>query len=96
MLRLFLLYFVPTCIYLWCIVEASMTRNPSLLPRYAWVFLTLLLPGVGSLLWLVFGRVRRQRALGPDDDPRFLRSIDDEVWRRRLRDWRRRDRPEES
>lgn len=90
----FLFIFVLVCIWLYFIVEASMTHNPSVLPRYAWVLLTLFLPGVGTLLWIFFGRVRRRRSPAPDDDPRFLRSIDDEMWRRRLREWRNRNRPE--
>lgn len=76
-------------IYLYAIVEAAQTRNPNVLPRYAWVLLTLLLPGVGTVLWFFAGR-RQYRAAAPDDDPRFLRKLDDEVWKRRLRDWRNR------
>lgn len=91
-----LLVIALVAIWLYFIVEASMTRHPNVLPRYAWVLITLLLPGVGTALWFFFGRVRRRRALGPDDDARFLRSLDDEVWRRRLRDWRNRNRPEET
>lgn len=82
-------FFVLVAVWLYFIVEASLTRNPNMLPRYAWVLLTMLLPGVGTLLWYVFGR-RRQRTRAPDDDMRFLRSLDDEVWKRRLRDWRNR------
>lgn len=92
----FLLIFALVCTWLYFIVEASMTRNPSVLPRYAWVLLNLLLPGVGTLLWIAFGRQRRGRSLAPDDDPRFLRSLDDEMWRKRLRDWRNRNRPEDN
>jgi len=91
----FLPAFVLACIWLYFIVEASMTRNPSVLPRYAWVLITIFLPGVGTLLWIAFGRQRRGRSLAPDDDIRFLRSLDDEMWRRRLRDWRNRKRPED-
>lgn len=90
----FAFFFALVCTWLYFIVEAAMTRNPSVLPRYAWVLLTIFLPGVGTLLWIAFGRVRRGRALAPDDDARFLRSLDDELWRKRLRDWRNRNRPE--
>lgn len=91
----FILLFALVCAWLYFIVEASMTRNPNVLPRYAWVLLTLFLPGVGTLLWIVFGRHRRGPSPAPDDDIRFLRSLDDEMWRRRLRDWRNRKRPED-
>lgn len=90
MIRVIVFYFIPACIYLYAVVEAALTRNPNVLPRYAWVLVTLLLPGVGTLLWLLAGRRRRARSLGPDDDTRFLRSLDEEVWKRRLRDWRNR------
>ena len=90
MIRVFLLYFIPLCIWLYFLVEAALTRNPNLLPRYAWVLLSLLLPGIGMILWVLIGRQRRPRSSAPDDDPRFLRSLDDEMWRRRLRDWRNR------
>ena len=89
-IRILFMYFLPACIWLYFFVEASMTKNPSVLPRYAWALLTLLLPGVGTLLWIAFGRKRRARGLAPDDDPKFLRAIDDEVWRKRLREWRNR------
>ena len=91
LMRILLIY-LAVFAWLYCIVEASLTRNPNLLPRYAWVLLTLLLPGVGSLLWFFFGRHRRRnsRSLAPDDDARFLRSLDDDLWRKRLRDWRNR------
>lgn len=89
-IRVLLLYFIPACIWLYAVVEASLTRNPSVLPRYAWVLLTILLPGAGTLLWFVFGRRRRSRSSAPDDDARFLRSIDEELWKKRLRDWRNR------
>lgn len=88
MLRV-VLYLAVFFVYLYAVVEASQTRSPSVLPRYAWVLLTLLLPGVGTVLWFFFGR-RRLRTAGPDDDPRFLRKLDDEVWKRKLRDWRNR------
>lgn len=74
-------------VYLYAVLEAAQTRSPNVLPRYAWVLLTLLLPGVGTLLWFFVGR-RQYRSTAPDDDPRFLRKLDDEVWRRKLREWR--------
>lgn len=96
MIRILFLYFIPACIWLYFVVEAAMTRNPRLLPRYAWVLLTMFAPGFGTLLWLFFGRTRRRptRSSAPDDDPRFLRKLDDEVWRKRMRE--RRNRKEED
>jgi len=54
------------------------------LPKWAW-FLLVLVPVFGPLLWLFFGsaqqgrpptaRPRRDGAMGPDDDPDFLRGL---------------------
>ena len=76
-------------IYLYAVIEVAQTRGPNVLLRYAWVLLTLMLPGLGTLLWFFFGK-RKYRTSAPDDDPRFLRRLDDEVWKRKLRDWRNR------
>lgn len=55
------------------------------LPRGVWLFVVLLVPVIGSLLWLFVGRGRRGAALGrigrsvaPDDDLDFLKGLDRE------------------
>ncbi|HET9654982.1 MAG TPA: PLD nuclease N-terminal domain-containing protein [Kineosporiaceae bacterium] len=52
------------------------------LPRPIWLIITLI-PLVGGLLWLTFGRpaagppvTRPARVIAPDDDPDFLQSLD--------------------
>jgi len=61
------------------------------LPKIVWVFVILLFPVVGPIAWLVAGRPARpgggtppwgprqqhprQRPLGPDDDPDFLKGL---------------------
>jgi hypothetical protein len=62
------------------------------LPRIAWVFIILLFPPVGPIVWFVAGRPAKVTApadvlapggrtvVAPDDDPEFLREVD----RRRL------------
>ncbi|MFY1690554.1 PLD nuclease N-terminal domain-containing protein [Plantactinospora sp. WMMB782] len=68
------------------------------LPRFAWVLIILFFPLVGSIAWFVAGRParperpgaagrpsagrERPQPLAPDDDPEFLRSLDDEQSRR--------------
>jgi hypothetical protein len=46
------------------------------MPKWAW-FLLVLVPVAGPLLWLFLGSTpgRRPGALGPDDDPDFLRGL---------------------
>lgn len=58
------------------------------LPKFLWVLICLLVPGIGGLLYLVVGRPingapndsgsagRGQfRTVAPDDDPEFLRNL---------------------
>jgi hypothetical protein len=55
------------------------------LPRWVWIFVVILVPVIGPLLWLFVGRGRKRapvgrmpRASAPDDDPEFLRGLDRE------------------
>ncbi len=60
------------------------------LPRIVWVLIILFFPLVGSIAWFVAGRPlpatgtpvggvqRNRRPLAPDDDPEFLRSLDEQ------------------
>lgn len=52
------------------------------LPKVAWVFVVLLFPVVGGVLWFLIGRGRKRsgrgpvyRTIGPDDDPEFLGKL---------------------
>lgn len=84
--------------WLYCLFDVITTpeQDARNLPKMLWVLITVLLPGIGGLLWLLVGRpiseqTARRRAAGPnrprpsdprgpDDDPDFLRDLD-----RRLR-----------
>jgi len=63
------------------------------LPRWVWVFVIVLVPLIGPLLWLLVGRGRGAspvgrsfRTVAPDDDPEFLRTLNqDKATRDRLR-----------
>jgi hypothetical protein len=53
------------------------------LPRPAWLLIGLLLPLVGSIAYLIYGRewstlsrLSRRRVVAPDDDLEFLRQLD--------------------
>lgn len=74
-------------------------------PKWAWIVLIVLVPWVGPLTWLFAGKDRsgsdperkpgpRSGPLAPDDDPDFLRRLDEDIRRER----RERDRrpPEED
>ncbi len=53
------------------------------LRRFGWALVVVLLPFVGAVAWLAFGRPARSRGsagsrrgrLGPDDDPEFLEDL---------------------
>lgn len=67
-------------------------------PRTAWLVIVLV-PVIGAALWFGVGRPRRsrdmydapriislkpnQRPAAPDDDPSFLRRLDEEAWRKK-------------
>ncbi|MFI8102170.1 PLD nuclease N-terminal domain-containing protein [Streptomyces sp. NPDC086023] len=63
------------------------------LPKVVWVIIILLFSIVGPVVWLVAGKKRvasggfgagggRQRWVAPDDNPDFLKSLDEEKKRR--------------
>jgi hypothetical protein len=60
-----------------CALQPS-TRHRGV-SKGAWVAITILLPVVGGILWLVVGRGRRAASpavrRAPDDDPQFLSTI---------------------
>ena len=47
-------------LWVFCVVDVVLSAESEVrnLPKLAWVFIVLLLPDVGSLLWLIFGRPR--------------------------------------
>lgn len=52
------------------------------LPRWVWIFVIVLVPLIGPLLWLFVGRGlrgagagRMPRSVAPDDDPDFLKGL---------------------
>lgn len=71
------------------------------LPKALWLLIVTLIPLLGGLLWVLAGRprqaggglIRRRRPIAPDDDPNFLKALDDEAWRRRMQR-RREQRPD--
>ena len=72
-------------------------------PKWAWIVLIVLIPWVGPLTWLFVGKERnlgggpprRQGPLAPDEDPDFLRRLDEDI-RRERRERRERDQGEDG
>ena len=60
----------------------------------------MLIPLLGGLFWLALGRVwpspgsrfgRNRAPMAPDDDPKFLKQLSDDVWVQKMQ--KRRDEP---
>lgn len=87
-------------VIIYSLIECAQTEKYKVrsLPKGAWILLILLLPVIGAVLWLFFGRPKReepgnqpQRGRGPDDDPQFLRNLEErrrqQEHERRLQEW---------
>jgi len=78
---LFALSVVGFVVWVYTLVDCIRTDESRVrgLPKIAWVFVIILLPLVGSVLWFLIGKERRTRTgprtmttRAPDDDPAFL------------------------
>jgi hypothetical protein len=79
-------------------IECVQTPVPRLLPRWLWCVVIVVVPVLGPAAWFLTGRVPRTSGgagpavrrgpSAPDDDPTFLRHLDDEAWQRKARERR--------
>ena len=88
-------------LWIYCIFDVissdeSLIRN---IPKMVWLLIVIFVPTIGSIAWLLLGRPEGagfkigdtstyrppRRQLPPDDDPRFLKRLDEDA--RRLRMW---------
>jgi hypothetical protein len=81
-----LLIVVPLVLLVYAFFDLYATPRARVrhLPKWAW-FIVVLVPIIGPLLWLFFGSKQQKRppnahpsrggAVGPDDDPDFLRGL---------------------
>lgn len=87
-------------VIIYSLIECAQTEKYKVrsIPKGAWILLILLLPVIGAVLWLFFGRPKKtdpttqpQRGRGPDDDPQFLRNLEErrrqKEHERRLQEW---------
>lgn len=84
MLRV-LMIAIPLAVTIYALIDAITAPKWDVrtLPKAVWIAVIIVLLIVGAALWFVLGRPtgsRRpghpSRAIGPDDDPGFLSSID--------------------
>jgi hypothetical protein len=83
-------------VYIASVIDVIRTpsRETRRLPKFVWLIMVIVLPVLGGALWWLLGRVwpdrrrKGKRIASPDDDARFLRQLDDEAWRRKMRERR--------
>ena len=83
MARFLLVYVLPIALTIYAIADISRTddSNIKLLPKWAWVLISILVGIIGPLAWLIAGKNRYRRPpkkngpKGPDDDPDFLKGL---------------------
>lgn len=79
---------VAAYIYFLVDVVRSERRNVRALPKFVWLAIVVLVPIVGGVIWTFAGRPRyssARRAMAPDDDVTFMRGLEEQAWRERMR-----------
>ncbi len=86
---------VAIAFYIYSIIDVlrSPKTQSRTLPKYVWLVIVIVLPILGGAIWLLLGRVwpaggftgRKSGPGAPDDDPKFLRKLDDDVWVNKMR-----------
>ncbi|MET7932416.1 PLD nuclease N-terminal domain-containing protein [Streptomyces sp. NPDC005322] len=84
MLRV-LMILVPLALSIYAFIDCITTDEQDVryIPKPLWALLVLLFPVVGSISWLIVGRKRapaeaaRREWVAPDDNPEFLKSLEE-------------------
>jgi hypothetical protein len=100
------MYAVPFVLVVYALIDAILTPSgfARTLPKWLWLLLIVVVPGLGAVAWLIAGRPLRVASDGdrgrvgvrgrgggasaPDDDPAFLRKLADDAWSQRMRERR--------
>ncbi|KUN26609.1 hypothetical protein AQJ23_15770 [Streptomyces antibioticus] len=101
MLRV-LMFLVPLALSIYAFIDCISTQDEDVrhMPKPLWAILVLLFPIVGSISWMIAGKKRSlaaegwagaraghsQRWVAPDDNPEFLKSLDEDDRDRKKRD----------
>jgi hypothetical protein len=93
--KILLLYIVPITLMVYALIDCATDEDVerTSVPKALWMVLIILLPYIGSIAWIVVSKASRPDArrdrpgrpgpVAPDDDPDFLRRLDEESRRRR-------------
>jgi hypothetical protein len=96
------LYVLPLALMIYALVDCAQDDDVerTSVPKFLWIVLIIVLqPYIGPVAWLVTAKIGRPKAkaqgrrpgpTAPDDDPEFLRKLDEEA-RRKRRERRERD-----
>ncbi len=89
---------VLLAVYIWFMVDVVSSPRSSVrnLPKGIWLLIVVFVPIIGGGLWVLFGRTKpigggrrlRRMPSAPDDDPRFLAKLDEDAWKKRMREQR--------
>ncbi|GAA1433505.1 PLD nuclease N-terminal domain-containing protein [Streptomyces thermospinosisporus] len=95
MLRV-LMFLVPLALSIYAFIDCISTSDEDVrhMPKPLWAILVLLFPLAGSISWIIAGKQRhpvtrgmgRGQWVAPDDNPDFLKSLDENKPRERDRD----------
>ncbi|MFF5481459.1 PLD nuclease N-terminal domain-containing protein [Streptomyces sp. NPDC012935] len=93
MLRV-LMFLVPLALSVYAFIDCISTKDDEIrhMPKPLWAILVLVFPLVGSISWLIAGKKRspaaegwsgvrdqrRRQWVAPDDNPEFLKSLDED------------------
>ena len=75
---------IAALLTIYCVVEVAQADPDDVraLPRWMWATIIIVIPVLGGIAWLLWGRPRssridrsKQRPIAPDDDPDFLRGL---------------------
>jgi hypothetical protein len=94
-----LLYGAVFVVVLYAFIDVLQTPSGRVrtLPKWLWAVLVLIIPVLGAVGWFLLGRPGRDESSGgrpgfgrrgpvaPDDDPTFLRELDDQAFREQMR-----------
>ena len=67
----FLLYAIPVVVMLYALIDALQTPRglERLLPKWLWIVVIVLVPVLGAVAWLIWGRAPRSAYAAPVDPP---------------------------